>query len=183
MSEPVRVAIVREGVVDHIEIVGPGFVAPDGTRAIPSQTANIGDHFDGVDFTPAPRPTDPEDVQKRVWVFHEGMVRQKFSIDVGDNTVVVTDLRAPTRDNIMMLQFWGQSHPTATRVWHDDLGNRTPLTGAQFVKLAQAVTTAILDVYENVDAIVTDIHSPKRTIWTDEDVQAALRRGLPPVVE
>lgn len=181
MDRTFRAAIVRNGAVDHIEMVGPGYRAPPGAKAIATDTANIGDHYDGEKFVPQEKPTEPPDLAKAVDLLREGRTRLRYLVDVGAGLKAVTDLRGPSRDDLAMLERWGLANPTGLRAWHDDHGNRVILTGAQFVSLSQSVSTAILDLFEKADELLTDIHSDKRTVWTEEDILKAFNAILPPL--
>lgn len=56
MSE-VRTALIEAAVVTHVIIASADYEPPNGVTAIASDTANVGDHWDGAHFTtPDPAP-------------------------------------------------------------------------------------------------------------------------------
>ena len=175
MSAENRVAIVRNGVVDHIEIVRPGYVAPPGAKAIPSLTANIGDTYDGEKFSQPTPPNDPAYVEGRVYTLLTGQLRAVYNFDVGASVIAQSDILPHTRTDLADLAEWGRENPTSLRSWLGPSGDRISMTGMQFVSLYQSVSTANLDLYEAADKLVDGINASPRTVFDEDDILAGFR--------
>ena len=61
-----RAAVVRDGLVENVVVVGTGWQEPEGCEVVPHGTANIGDGYIGGVHTPQPQLESP-----RVWTDHE----------------------------------------------------------------------------------------------------------------
>lgn len=175
-----RTAIIRAGVVDHIVNAGRGYTAPAGATAVPTETGNIGDAWDGVKFTPPPMDKAPQEYEARIYAMLAFEMRLPHEFDLGDGVVVISDMIEPTRIDLAALERWGRSNPSAMRSWHDSQGARIGLSGDQFVRLSEVVQDTVLTLYNAADKLVAGAHENPPTVDSLDQIVAVFAAASPP---
>lgn len=87
---------------------------------------------------------------------------------------VLCDGTNDTRADLAILALYGQANPTGTKVWVDNDGVSTTLTGAELVTLVTAAGTWIADGYAVLGSVLAGIAAAPPTVKALADVDAAL---------
>lgn len=167
-----RKALIQNGVVTQILEVGPSYIQPPGTVLVASNVANIGDAYDGAKFTPPDPFAGQDGLETLAYNRNLLLLRVLRTYDLG-GVSVLADAKPETRTDLADLARWGAANPSSVRAWIDSRGTSTPLTGAQYVALSEAVGSYVLDLYAKTAAVVSAIKSG--TITKAEQVIAAVQ--------
>jgi hypothetical protein len=85
---------------------------------------------------------------------------------------VLCDGKNSTRADLALLTLFGQANPTGTKVWVDNGGVSTVLTGAQFVTLATLAGNWTSDTYPALQTLLGEINASPPTVTTTAQIDA-----------
>lgn len=142
--------------------IAPGWVkGSDGTFAAPVAPAPTGDMLRSYAAT------------RLATTFAAG---RTFNVAASDKPAkpVLCDGTNDTRADLAILALFGQGAPAGTKVWVDNDGVSTTLTGAELVALVTAAGTWIADGYATFGQVLAGIAASPPTVATLADVDAAL---------
>lgn len=86
---------------------------------------------------------------------------------------VLCDGTSATRADLALLALFGQQSPTGTKLWLDNNGIATTLTGTQLVALATSIGTWVDNTYATLGTVLAGIAATPATITTTAQVDAA----------
>ena len=148
-----RTALIQNGQVINVVEAPEGWQPPPGLLAVPSDTAGIGDGWDGERFTPAPppeTPTDPADTRITRLAF-----RNRFT----QAEKVTLELAALDDPSATMAQ---RQQAAALRAHLKDLDSASfvDLTRHETVDAVQSLEAGGLFAAGRAEAILTDPIQP-----------------------
>jgi hypothetical protein len=153
-----RHVIIKDGRVDDVILVGWNYVAPEGQHSVPSDTANIGDLYDGTKFH---KPAATKDAL----ISHAHMRHNESphaSYRIGSVTVAV---EAGDHEALARLAVRAVNDKTLTVAWPQPRhgGVTVPLSADQIIHLNDAVTDAALARMQTFAGLLDGIASGKVT--------------------
>ena len=84
MTEAKRHVLVKGGKVVDLVMPGLGYKPPQGTLMIESNTANIGDMYDGSKFTAFDRPVTREELKDYLWQRRRNAVTGGIDVNLAE---------------------------------------------------------------------------------------------------
>jgi hypothetical protein len=127
-----------------------------GLIAVSSDTANIGDSYNGTSFTPAVQTYTIVQLQVEANAKANSLLGNMRSYSALGATIK-SDAIASTIANLIALQQWGAANPTATTNWVANDFSVTQISGAQIVAIAPLVGAYAQSVYAALAAILGQI--------------------------
>jgi hypothetical protein len=182
---PNRYALVRKGLVEEVVIADEKYVPPSDMIAVKSDTANIGNKFDGNTFSTVVTPQT-----KNVLLYYAS--RKQSVIAQGGITVSLTpvgltspvDIKVDTnttgRTDLTMLADQAKSDAGFTEEWIQDNTSYT-LNAAHILQLSTAVQSFVSSTYSKYGAILKSIESGAITTTQQIDNPETIKVGTTPL--
>lgn len=143
-GERMAVVATATGTVDNVIMATSDFPAGDGFELVPSETARVGDHWDGASFTtPPPPPPPPMDAdQLRLYAAHVRYRREIAGISVG-GAEIATDRESQALITGALLRVM---RGTESITWKAQQGF-VELSASQIEAIADAVAAHVQDAF------------------------------------
>lgn len=106
-----RIALVANNTVENIIMVSDRFESPDGVLAIETESANIGDAYDGVDFIPAKREFSKDEMVAIAIGYHKGAMSAGAEVNI-DGEVIKIPVNIDTYMDVVALASVADSRDT-----------------------------------------------------------------------
>jgi len=169
--------LVSNGVVINAVEALANFVTPAGMTAVASATAAIGDLYDGTNFT-RPAPPAPTKTQLIAYVTtkQQNILAAGVTVNVAASGApaveILCDGTSSTRADLALLALFGQANPTGTKIWTDNNGVDTSVTGTELIALATIVGNWISSIYPFASGLVGQVNSGAVTTFVEVDAAA-----------
>lgn len=125
---------------------------------------------DAATLTPSKSDLAFYSKQKQFGLLEAGIVVDVTADGQARKTVLV-DGTNPTRADLAMLALFGKDYPTESKIWVDNNGVSTLLTGEELIALATAAGNWVSNTYAFVGSLLGEIASG--SITTTEQIDAA----------
>lgn len=163
------------GSVINVVMASSDYVPPPGTKLIPSDTANIGDVWNGKDFITkaAAKPLGESDLINIADIKQSAFLSRPFSFSE-DGFTLVTRCDNASMIFLNSLGLWvafNTDQPSLTRTFHNLDGSSHVVTVIQMKKFLNAVTDHIQDSFDHYSAITAKIANATITNSKDIDLE------------
>lgn len=160
-----RTALIKDGAVTGVIVIGDEYTAPDGVTAVASDTANIGDTYDGKAFSP---PTPPAPTQDQLLAYasrkQNEMLAQVWSFNVAAQGqpahTVTTKLDSDGQFAMTKVALWAQMNTStadAALPYSNVDFTSTTLTPAECLSLAQQTGNVDAESYATLNTVAAAI--------------------------
>lgn len=175
-----RTAIVRKGKVEEVIIHGPQWDAPKGVTLVQSDTANIGDLFDGSVFTPPVISHSKEQLSRKAKSHRTVVSSQGIDVDIampGNDPILVNiDTSPPRLIELQALVHIAEQDPKFVATWVTDGGDVLALDTRQLLKVRDAAFKHVAHTHEllgkMLKAIDTGHVASMREVYKPESATA-----------
>lgn len=172
-----RAALINSsGVVQNIIIVGDGYSPPNDLALVESETAQIGDVYEGFEFVRPPAPAASADALlahlnrahdahlAKVWTFNVGTVESPINL--------TTRLDDRGQAAMLQLQAWAMfmAQPGDTMPYSNIDNSSAAITKEQALSLASQAGAAKIASFAMLNAKSADIRSEPPTITTFDQI-------------
>jgi hypothetical protein len=172
-----RAALInQQGRVEHVVIVGDGYVPPDGLTVFPSETANIGDVREGAAIA---RRSDPAATASDLVNYARGAVNEKIRKGFLTRVSAIPDhpvrvaLNWVDRTRLTELAVMARSNAATSATWVDhDNGWEAVLTASDILALHTQAFAFIDLAHANMNTAFAEIR--RGTAVTRGDVDKLL---------
>jgi hypothetical protein len=170
-----RTTLIENGSVVSVIATGGDYQPPNGVTAVASDTANIGDHYDGTSFSrsPAPAPSQADLVlyaeRKQAMVAQRGITvnvgtqQAPHVVRASTDSTSIGYLNGAARQSL--------ADPNFQATWTDTTGSVT-LTAAQILNVDAAVTAYIQASFATLGTVLAAIDAGTITIVAQIDAAA-----------
>ncbi len=144
---------------------------PEGRTTVASNVAGIGWSYDGTTLTPPPvaQATVAQLLSHAQRAFQLALAKgQSFNVAASGQPAVpaLSDGTRTTRDDLAELADFGKANAAGTRVWLDNAGATTTLSGAQLVTLDTLVRAWVSATYAAHGTLLAAITAAPPTVTT-----------------
>lgn len=170
-----RTALIQNGVVQSVVMAGTGYTAPAGMTAVATDTANIGDAYNGTTFTPAvPEVVTPIAQQLATYASAKQakIMTSGISVNVAASGQAANNIEASTDTaSLVLLQgaaLQAQANAAATFNWVSN-GAAVTLTSAQMLTILSAVTTFLQATFTTLAQVLYAVNAGTITTTAEVD--------------
>ncbi|QGM46743.1 hypothetical protein [Methylocystis heyeri] len=165
-----RTALIKgaKGPVEHVVLAGKDWVFPEGYTAVASETANVGDVYDGAGFTapPSPAPTATElaaYARSKQAAIAGGMIL----VHIGAQSVEVS-LDPQSLAALNGAAALASGNPGAVFTWVGSVGG-TQLTSAQILTIYGVAHAFVQNSFTTLGAVLAAIAAGAITTFAQVD--------------
>lgn len=160
-----RAALVnKKGKVEDVVIHGTPWDAPKGFTVVPSESANIGDLYDGTKFTtPEPDSHPVEYLARRAKSHRRAMARAGVSVNIGlpgsDPIMVKVDTTEIRLNELNVFVHMAEADPKFVTMWVMDNGDILKLDARQIFIVRDAVFKHIAHTHSVLGTMIKAIET------------------------
>lgn len=161
-----RIAIIEDGQVARVISAGENWqdIFPD-VEGVASETANVGDAWDGAEFVAPPIPAPTIDELKAY------AAARRWQVETGG--ILVEGIHVATDDRSKVLiagaRLAAQADPSFTTKWAALDGSVHELTAAQVIAISDAVLTHVKAAFATFAEVSSDIAAASITTFAQID--------------